>query len=49
MKLGKLAAVTAMILLPLSTLPAADGAMLAKKCQTCHGVNYDKHALGGIP
>lgn len=23
--------------------------MLAKKCQICHGVNYDKHALGESP
>ncbi|WP_292655885.1 hypothetical protein [Nitratifractor sp.] len=32
--------------MPLSSLLAADGAMLAQKCQACHGVNYDKHAMG---
>jgi len=49
MKLKKLAIISTMVLPPMGILLAADGAMLAKKCRVCHGVNYDKHALGESP
>jgi cytochrome c553 len=39
-----------LVLLPAAgAMAASDGAMLAKKCQSCHGVHYDQHALGESP
>ena len=32
-----------------TSLMAADGQALAQKCQACHGVHFDKHALGESP
>jgi len=49
MRLKQFAVISTMMLLPLSNLLAADGATLAKKCQACHGVNYDQHAMGESP
>ncbi len=49
MTLKNLTLSTTLMLLPMGSLLAVDGAILAKKCQSCHGVNYDKHALGESP